>query len=158
MPICCATSRKTNGVSAATARAPTTTVAVAIINTANTPRNNPFITSHLSICLPHVAVALHTASPGEAGTQLTNEATYGAYARVNVARTTGGWTVTANSVSPVASIDFPEATSGTETITHFSVGSGDSNYMMYFGTVTPNIAVVTGVIPKLKTTSTITED
>jgi len=105
-------------------------------------------------------VSLHTADPGEAGTQLTNECAYGAYVRVAVARTTGGWTVTANSVSPVASIDFAEATSGTETVTHFGVGLGSTGagYLMYSGTVTPNIAVVTGVIPKLKTTSTITED
>lgn len=106
----------------------------------------------------NITVALHTADPGEAGTQATSEATYGSYARVNVARTSGGWTVSGNSVSPAANIDFPEATSGTQTITHWSVGTGVANYMIGSGTVTPNISVSTGVTPRLTTASTITLD
>ncbi len=106
----------------------------------------------------NITVALHTADPGEAGTQLTNEATYTSYVRVNVARTSGGWTVTGNSVSPVAAITFAEATGGSETITHFSCGTGTGDELLYSGTVTPNIVVSTGVTPELKTTSTITED
>lgn len=105
-----------------------------------------------------LTVSLHTADPGEAGTMATSEATYGSYVRQTVARTSGGWTVTNNSVSPVANITFPTATSGTETITHFGVGTGVSNNLMYSGTVTPNIAVTTGVQPVLTTASTITED
>lgn len=105
----------------------------------------------------NITVALHTADPLDAGDQSTSEANYGGYVRENVVRTSGGWTVTADSVSPVANIDFVEATSGTNTITHFSVGTGTSDYMMYHGTVTPNIAVVTGVTPRLTTASTIDE-
>ena len=106
-----------------------------------------------------LTVALHTADPGEAGTQATNETAYTNYARQTVARTTGGFTVTANSVSPVANIDFPEcgATPGAA-ITHFSVGTGVADKLLYSGTVTPSITMATGVIPRLKTTSTITED
>ena len=107
----------------------------------------------------NLTVALHTADPGEAGTQATSETAYTGYARVSVARTTGGWTVTANSVSPVANIDFGECTaSAGGPITHFSVGTGVSNELLYSGTVTPNITMAVGVIPRLKTTSTITED
>ena len=104
--------------------------------------------------------ALHTADPGEAGDQTTSEATYTSYARVSVARTSGGWTVTGNSVSPVANIDFPAATGGTNTITHFSVGTATSGAgkLLYSGTVTPNISVSNGVTPRLTTASTITED
>ncbi len=105
-----------------------------------------------------LTIALHTADPGEAGNQATSEATYGGYARVTVARTSGGWTISGSSVSPLANIDFAEASSGTETITHFSIGSGVANYMMYFGAVTPNISVVTGVTPRLTTASAVTED
>lgn len=106
-----------------------------------------------------LTVALHTADPGEAGTQLTSEIAYTGYARIAVARTTGGWTVTGNSVSPVANIDFGEMTGGAGgTVTHFSVGTGTANKLLYSGTVTPNIVVTSGVIPRLKTTSTITED
>src|SRR3990172_1451699 len=58
-------------------------------------------------------VSLHTSDPGEAGAMNTNETTYTSYARVAVARTGGGWTITANSVSPAATIAFPECTGGT---------------------------------------------
>jgi len=106
-----------------------------------------------------LTVALHTSSPGESGTQSTNEISYTGYSRVAVARTSGGWTVTANSVSPVANIDFGQMTAGAGgTVTHFSVGTGVSNYSLYYGTVTPNIVVSNGVIPRLTTASTITED
>lgn len=106
-----------------------------------------------------LTVALHTADPGEAGTQSTSETAYTGYARVAVARTSGGWTVTGSSVSPVANIDFGECTaSAGGAITHFSVGTGVSNKLLYSGTVTPNITMAVGVIPRLKTTSTITED
>ena len=105
-----------------------------------------------------LTVSLHTGDPGEAGDMTTNEATYTSYARQTVARTSGGWTVTGNSVSPVANIDFPQATGGSETITHFGVGTGVANNLMYSGTVTPNIAVSNGVTPRLTTASTITED
>jgi hypothetical protein len=106
-----------------------------------------------------LTVALHTADPGEAGDQTTSETAYTGYARVAVARTTGGWTVTNNSVSPVANIDFGECTASPgAAITHFSVGTGVSNKMLYKGTVTPNITMAAGVIPRLKTTSPISED
>ena len=107
----------------------------------------------------NLTVALHTADPGEAGTQSTSETAYTGYARVSVARTSGGWTVTTNSVSPVANIDFGECTASPGgAITHFSVGTGVSNALLFSGTVTPNITMAVGVIPRLKTTSTITLD
>ena len=105
-----------------------------------------------------LTVALHTGDPGEAGTMTTNEATYTSYARVPVNRNSGGWTVTGNSVSPTADIEFAQATGGSETITHFSVGTGVSNNVMYKGTVTPNIVVSDGVRPVLDTATAITED
>lgn len=106
-----------------------------------------------------LTVALHTADPGEAGDQTTSETAYTGYARVAVARTTGGWTVTTNSVSPFANIDFAECTASPgAAITHFSVGTGAANKLLYSGTVTPNISLAAGVIPRIKSTSTITED
>lgn len=108
-------------------------------------------------------VSLHTADPGEGGGQATNETAYTGYARVAVARTAGGWTVSGASVSPVANIDFAECTASPgAAITHFGVGTnataGQAGYLIYSGTVTPNITMAVGVIPRLKTTSTITED
>ena len=105
-----------------------------------------------------LTVSLHTADPGETGDMTTNEATYTSYARVTVNRNSGGWTVTGNSVSPTANIDFPTATGGSETITHVGIGSGVSDNLMYKGALTPTIAVSNGVTPRVTTASTITED
>lgn len=106
----------------------------------------------------NLTIALHTSSPGVGGTQSTNEISYTGYARINVVRTSSGWTVASASCSPVANIDFGQMTAGAGgTVTHFSIGTGTSNYMIYFGTVTPNISVVNGVVPRLTTASTITE-
>ncbi len=105
----------------------------------------------------NLTVALHTADP-TSGTQSTSEISYTSYARVNVARTSGGWTVTGASVSPAASIDFPTSTGGAGgTVTHWSVGDGVSNKILYSGTVTPNIVVTTGVLPRLTTATAVTE-
>lgn len=125
--------------------------AVAIANMADNAATSP---------LTNLYVSLHTADPGEAGDQTTSETAYTSYARVAVARTAGGWTVTANSVSPVANIDFPQCTAGTSTITHFAVGTAVSGAgkVLYKGTVTPNISVSNGVIPRLSTATAITED
>jgi hypothetical protein len=105
-------------------------------------------------------VSLHTADPGEAGDQTTSETAYTSYARVAVARSGAGFVVTANSVSPAANVDFPACTGGTATITHFGIGTALSGagVLLYKGTVTPNIAVSSGVTPRLTTASTITED
>lgn len=125
--------------------------ATAIANLADNAASSP---------LTNLYVSLHTADPGEAGTQSTNEVAYTSYARVAVARTSGGWTVTNNSVSPVANIDFPAATGGTATATYFGVGSASSGagVLYYSGTVTPSISISSGVTPRLTTASTITED
>lgn len=126
--------------------------ATAIANIADNAASSP---------LTNLYVALHTADPGESGAQNTSEISYTGYARVAVARTTGGWTVTANSVSPVAPIDFGEMTAGAGgTATHFSVGTASSGAgkLLYKGAATPNIVVANGVTPRLKTTTTITED
>ena len=110
--------------------------------------------------LTNLYLALHTASPGDAGVQSTNEIAYTGYARIAVARTTGGFTVTGNSVSPVANVDFGECTAGTGTATHASVGtvSSGAGKILYHGALTPNIAVSAGVIPRIAAGSTITED
>lgn len=106
-----------------------------------------------------LTVALHTSDPGETGSQSTNETAYTGYSRVAVNRNSGGWTVTNNSVSPAANIDFGECSASPgAALTHFSVGTGVGNKLLYSGTLTPNITMAVGVIPRIKTTSTITED
>ena len=121
--------------------------------------------------LTNLYVSLHTADPTDGGTQSSNEVTtgqYATYARVAVARTAGGWTVSGTSpcsVSPVAAINFPTTSAvGTGcTVTHFGIGSlaSGAGTLFYAGTITPNIVVpatTAGVIPQLTTASTVTED
>ena len=105
--------------------------------------------------------SLHTADPGEAGSQTTNETAYTGYARVAVARSAGGFTVTGSVVNPTANIVFGEctATPGSP-LTHFAIGTlvSGAGKILYSGTLTPNITIAAGIIPVLKSTSTITED
>jgi len=111
--------------------------------------------------LTNLYLALHTADPGEAGNQETSEISYTGYSRVAVARTTGGWTISGNSVSPVAAIEFGEMTGGAGgTVTHASIGTASTGTgkILYSGALTPTIAVALGVLPRIKNTSTITED
>jgi hypothetical protein len=110
--------------------------------------------------LTNLFVALHTADPTAAGTQSSSEIAYTGYARVSVARTTGGWTVTGASVSPVAAITFGAMTAGAGgTATFWSVGVATSGAtkILYSGTVSPSIVVGNGVTPQLTTSSTVTE-
>lgn len=112
--------------------------------------------------LTNLYLSLHTADPTDAvaSGQSTNETTYTGYARVAVARTSGGWTVTGNSVSPVATISFGTCSAGTATITHVGIGtlSSGTGKMLMTGSLSPSISVSTGVVPQITTASTITED
>lgn len=110
--------------------------------------------------LTSLYLALHTANPDEAGSQTTSECTYGSYARVAVARNSGGFTVSGNSVTLTSNVDFPAAASGSETATHFSVGTASSGAgkILYKGAISPTIAISSGVTPRLTTGTTITED
>ena len=105
-------------------------------------------------------LSLHTADPGEAGTQTTSEITYTSYGRVAVARSGSGFTVTANSVSPAATVTFVTGTGGSGTATHFGIGASTSGagVLLYKGAITPNIVTGDGITPSLTTASAITED
>lgn len=124
--------------------------ATAFANFADNANTSPFT---------NLYVSLHTSSPGVTGSQTTNETSYGSYTRTAVARTSGGWTVTGNSVSPASAVAFPTCTSDTATITHFGVGTSSTGagHLLYFGAISPSISVSTGVTPQLTTSSTITE-
>jgi hypothetical protein len=105
-------------------------------------------------------VTLHTADPLAGGDQTTNEATYAGYTRAAVTRTSGGWLVTGNIVTPVATITFPTSTSGgTETETFFGIGVAASGVgkLLYHGPITPSLVVTFGTIPQLGTATSITE-
>lgn len=95
-------------------------------------------------------VSLHTGDPGEAGSQTTNEAAYGSYARVAVARSGAGWTVAGNAVTNAALVQFPQCTSGSETETHFAIGTASSGAgkILYKGALSASLAVSSGIQPQ----------
>jgi hypothetical protein len=106
-------------------------------------------------------LALHTADPGEAGTATTNEIAYTGYARQAVARSAAGFTVSGNAVTLTNNVDFPEMTGGAGgLVTHFSVVKevSGASVILYSGTTDPDITISTGVIPRLKAATSITED
>ena len=108
-------------------------------------------------------VALHTADPGEAGTAATSEAAYGSYDRVAVARSGAGWTVAGNSATNAALVQFPECTSGSETITHVSITVGGTpttaDKILYSGALSASRSVSSGIQPQFAASAlTITED
>lgn len=90
-------------------------------------------------------VSLHNATPGPTGTQSTNESIYTGYARVSVARTTGGWTVTQGSgttfsnVVNAASVTFPACGITGDTLTHWGIGlaSAGAGTLLAFGEIGP---------------------
>lgn len=94
-------------------------------------------------------IALHTADPGETGVQNTSEAAYTGYARVAVARSAGGFTISGNQVSNTATVQFGECTAGSATVTHFSVGvaASGATEILYRGALSAARAISSGITP-----------
>lgn len=94
-------------------------------------------------------VSLHTGDPGAGGSQTTNEANYTGYARVAVARSGAGWTVVVGAVTNAAAVTFDPCTAGSNTITHFGIGTDPSGAgtLLYSGTLTAPLAVSAGITP-----------
>jgi hypothetical protein len=95
-------------------------------------------------------VSLHTGDPGEAGNQTTSECAYGSYARVAVARSGSGWTVSGNTVTNAALVQFPQCSSGSETATHFAIGTASSGTgkVLYKGALSASLAISSGIQPQ----------
>lgn len=110
--------------------------------------------------LTNLFLSLHTQDPGESGVQTTNEVSYPNYARVPVVRTNAGWTVTGNTVRPAVAVEFAESPSAAGTVTHAAIGTASSGggKILYRGAITPAIVIAEGTQPRLRTTSTITEE
>jgi hypothetical protein len=97
-------------------------------------------------------IALHTADPGEAGDQTTSEATYTGYARVAVARSSAGFTVSGTAptqAANAAAVNFPACTAGTSVCTFFSVGlvTSGASVILASGALTASLSVSAGITP-----------
>ncbi len=108
----------------------------------------------------NVFVALHTADPGEAGTQTTSEANYTGYARASIIKASG-WTDSGNSFSNAALLQFPICTGAPNVITHFSVGTlvSGAGQVIYKGPLSSSLSVGVNIQPQFAAgTVTCTED
>ena len=94
-------------------------------------------------------IALFTADPTDAGTQ-TSEANYTSYARVAVARSSAGWTVSGDTCDNDAVISFPECTGGSSTVTHLGImDASTSGNMIVHGSLTSSLAISSGITPQI---------
>lgn len=96
-------------------------------------------------------ISLHTADPGETGTQTTSEATYTGYGRVAVARSSGGWTVSGTAptqAANAATTTFGACTASSSTVTFFIIGrdSSSTGEALFIGS-TNSLAVTAGITP-----------
>ena len=95
-------------------------------------------------------VSLHTSDPGEAAaSQAASETAYTNYARVAVARSAAGWTITGNSVANAAIVSFPAGGATGSTVTHFGVGTGATGAtdLLFKGVLGSSLAVSSGITP-----------
>lgn len=94
-------------------------------------------------------VSLHTADPGEAGSQTSSETSYTNYARVAVARSGAGWTVTTDTVVNAATVTFPTCGTTGATHTHFGIGTASSGagVLLFSGALTSSQTTSNGNTP-----------
>jgi len=96
-------------------------------------------------------VSLHTASPGEGGSQSTSETAYTNYLRSggSVARSTAGWSVAAGVADNDGAITYATCGASGATLTDFGIGSdstGAGNLFLY-GALTASLIVNSGITP-----------
>lgn len=106
-------------------------------------------------------ISLHTADPGESGTQETSEATYTNYARVAVPKDATGWTVSGNQVSNAALIQFAQCGVTGNTITHVVIGTSSTGagQILYSGALSAPLSVSNLIQPQFAIGAlVITED
>lgn len=97
-------------------------------------------------------IGLATAALSGSSTQTSSEAAYTSYARVAIARSSGGWTITGSSptiAENAAACTFPACTGGSETeqaavIGRDSAGAGE---VIFWGALAANLVVSSGITP-----------
>lgn len=97
-------------------------------------------------------VRLHSSDPGEAGTAITNEIAYTSYDGVAVSRTTG-FSVSGNTASNAALVQFPTCTGSTATATYFSICTtqNGAGQIIVSGALTSSLSISNGIQPQFNT-------
>ena len=96
-------------------------------------------------------VSLHSADPGEAADQTTSEVAYTDYARVAVARSAGGWTVSGNTASNTALIQFPQCGASGATATYVGIGTvtgPGAGLLLYSGQLGSSLTIANLITPQ----------
>jgi len=96
-------------------------------------------------------LSLHTGDPGVGGAQTTNETAYTNYARIAVARTTGGWDVPSSGATANAALaQFAQCGVTGATISHVAIGTASSGTgtVLYAGALSSSLAVANGIQPQ----------
>lgn len=96
-------------------------------------------------------LSLHTADPGVGNNQTTNETGYTNYARIAIARTSGGWTVTTNTSTNAALAQFAQCGATGATLTYIAIGTASSGAgnVLYSGALNSSLAVANGIQPQI---------
>jgi hypothetical protein len=97
-------------------------------------------------------ISLHTADPTNAGSQTSSEATYTNYARVAVARSSAGFTISGSSPTSVANaavVSFPACGVTGNTVTYFAIGRDVSGVgeILVSGPLTSSLIINNGITP-----------
>lgn len=96
-------------------------------------------------------LSLHTADPGVGNNQTTNETAYTNYARIAIARTTGGWDVpSAGATANAALAQFAQCGVTGATLTHVAIGTSSSGAgtVLYAGALSSSLSVANGIQPQ----------
>lgn len=96
-------------------------------------------------------LSLHTADPGVGNNQTTNETAYTNYARIAVARTTGGWDAPSGGATANAALaQFAQCGVTGATLTHVAIGTASSGAgtVLYAGALSSSLAVANGIQPQ----------
>ncbi len=97
-------------------------------------------------------ISLSTGTLSGSSTQSTTEAAYTSYARVAIARSSVGWTITGSAptiAENAAACTFPACTGGSETETYAVIGrdSSSTGEVILYGALTASLAVSSGITP-----------
>lgn len=95
-------------------------------------------------------IALYTATPGVGGSAETNEADYGGYARKQVTAATDFTAASGGSSENANLLQFPEATSGSNTLTYAGIVTTASGpgQILYLGALNASRVVTAGIQPQ----------
>ena len=95
-------------------------------------------------------VALHTGTLNASSTAVTSECAYGSYARQEVVASSGFDAASGAASQNSALIQFPECTSGSETITYVSIvtTASGAGQILYFGPLNSSRSVSAGIQPQ----------